>query len=612
MVHLRLLRLWRGHRSALVLLVAIGVAISLTWATQALLLSQLFAALLRGSALVDAALLPVLGALAAVLLVRPALALVRAAVAHRAMDAVKRDLRARSFAALIERSATRPGHGRSGGDQATVVDGVENLDAYLSSYVPQLAVTGIVFAGVGTALVLVDPLIGVVAVVAAAVLPLAPRLWDRVLAKRGGDHWEAYQELHAEFVDSMHGMTTLVAFGQERRRERELAAASDTLLRRTLRQLSVSLIESGLSQFALLAVPALVLVLVAVRGGDLGAFAVFAAVLLSIELVRPLRELSAAWHAGYLGTFSGPPVLDLVAADRGRRDAPAVDRAAVALPLVAEGLRARHPGAKTDAVTEATFRIDAGLTAIVGPTGAGKSSIAAVLAGVLPAEAGEITFGGERILGRVSGVGDSGAPGSPARDARMDAAAAAEQLRARVALVAQDPALFTGDVRSEILLGVGVGAGASRAVDVSAIAARAGIGTGETALDLDTALGDGGGVLSGGQRQRVAIARGDAQQRRVLVLDEATSALDPASEARLVSALRAAHPDDAIVAVTHRLAVAEAADRVIVVVDGRVVETDHPRVLRARGGAYARLLAAEGDPTAEAEAVVPAAHGAPA
>lgn len=563
MVHLRLLRLWRGHRGALALLVAIGVAISLAWAVQALLLSRLFAALLAGSALTAPELLPPLVALVGVLLVRPALALVRAAVAHRAMDAVKRDLRSRAFAALVERSASRPGDGRSGGDQATVVDGVENLDAYLSSYVPQLAITSIVFAGVGTALVLVDPVIGVVAVMAAAVLPLAPRLWDRVLAKRGSDHWEAYQALHAEFVDSMHGMTTLVAFGQEQRRERELAAASENLLRRTLRQLSVSLIESGLSQFALLAVPALVLVLVAVRGAELGGFVVFAAVLLSVELVRPLRELSAAWHAGYLGTFSGPPVLDLVAHDSDRRDAPPVDRSEVALPLVVEGLRARHPGAKTDAVSEASFRIDAGLTAVVGPTGAGKSSIAAVLAGVLPAAEGEIRFGGHRV-------------------------GSVEELRARVALVAQDPALFTDDVRSEIALGAGL-----RAVDAAAIAARVGIGTGETALDLDTPLGDGGAVLSGGQRQRVVIARGDAQQRRVLVLDEATSALDPASESHLVSALRSAHPDDAIVAVTHRLAVAEAADRVIVVVEGRVVETGDPRTLRSRDGAYARLLAAE-------------------
>lgn len=580
MVHLRLLRLWRGHRGALVLLVAVGVAISLTWAAQALLLSHVFAGLLRGSALVDPALLPAVLALGAVLLARPALALTRAAVAHRAMDAVKRDLRSRAFAAMVLRAATRPAEGRSGGDQATVVDGVENLDAYLSSYVPQLAVTGMVVVGVGAALVAVDPVIGVVAIAAAAALPLAPRLWDRILAKRGSDHWEAYQDLHAEFVDSMHGMTTLVAFGQEQRRERELAAASDTLLRRTLRQLSVSLIESGLSQFSLAAVPALVLVLVAVRGGRLDAFAMFAAVLLSIELVRPLRELASAWHAGYLGTFSGPAVLDLVAADEGRRDAPEIDRDEVALPLVVEGLRARHPGAKTDAVSEATFRIDAGLTAVVGPTGAGKSSIAAALAGLLPISGGVTSFGGLRIE-------------------------TADQLRSRVALVAQDPALFTADVRSEILLGAG-----SREVDVAAVAARAGIGTGETALELGTALGDGGGVLSGGQRQRIAVARGDAQQRRVLILDEATSALDPASEARLIAALRAAHPDDAIVAVTHRLAVAEAADRVIVVVDGRIVEADDPRVLRARHGAYARLLAAEQSPVGVDGAAVRASEGA--
>ena len=77
MVHLRLLRLWRGHRGSLAALVAVGLAISLTWAVQAVLLSQLFAALLDGSSLVDPALLPAVAALGAVLLVRPALSLLR-------------------------------------------------------------------------------------------------------------------------------------------------------------------------------------------------------------------------------------------------------------------------------------------------------------------------------------------------------------------------------------------------------------------------------------------------------------------------------------------------------------------------------------------------------
>jgi len=562
MTHLRLLRLWRGHAGALLALVAVGVSISATWAVQAVLMSQLFAGLLGGRPLLDPVLLPALVAVGAVLLVRPALTLARAAIAHRTMDAVKRDLRERAVAALIPRTARTPGEGRSGADQATVTDGVENLDAYLSAYVPQLVVTGVVFVAVGAALAVVDPLIGVVAIVAAALLPLVPRLWDRALAARGSDHWDAYQHLHAEFVDSMHGMTTLVAFGQEERRERELAAASDTLLRRTLRQLSVSLVESGLSQFALLAVPALVLVLVAVRGGELSPFEMFAAVLLSIELVRPLRELAAAWHAGYLGTFSGPRVLDLVEADRGRRDPVAVARSEVALPLEVAGVSLRHPTSSAPVVRGASFRVDAGLTAVVGPTGAGKSSIAAALAGLLDPEAGTISLGGRAMT--------------------------ADELRARVSLVAQDPALFTSDVRSEILLGA-----PADAAPVAEVAARAGIGTGESSFTLDTPLGDGGAVLSGGQRQRVAIARGDMQGRRVLVLDEATSALDPGAEARVVRALRAAHPHDAIIAITHRLAVAESADRVILVEGGQVIEVGTPAELREAAGVYATLLAAE-------------------
>jgi ABC-type transport system involved in cytochrome bd biosynthesis fused ATPase/permease subunit len=373
--------------------------------------------------------------------------------------------------------------------------------------------------------------------------------------------------MHAEFVDSMHGMPTLVAFGQVKRRERELTSASQRLLTRTLRQLRLFLLESGLSQFALAAVPALVLIVIAARSTELNAFAVFALVLLSIELVRPLRDLAAQWHAGYMGTYSGPLVMDLLATDQAHQvhnDAGPTAKLKAPLPVQVEAISARYPGADEPTLHDVTARIDAGLTVVVGETGSGKSTLAAVLVGLLPAESGRILLAGRPV--------------------------AAGTLSRNVTLVAQDPILFSPTIGEELLLAMPEPHERSL---VEAVAARAGIGRDGDPLTLQTPLGDDGAVLSGGQRQRVAIARGDLQQGRILVLDEATSALDPHSEAEIISAICEARPDDAVVAVTHRISIARRADHVIVVDDGRIIEDGSPAELLHHDGAFAALVQAE-------------------
>lgn len=581
MQHLRLLRLWEGHRGALAALVLAGIAVAATWTGQALLTSRVFAALVRGSSLRDPDLFAPAAALAGVLLARPLLVLVRQLLAQYAMSTVKASLRARALTAFVARSALDPAAGRTGRDHAVVVDGIENLDAYLSGYLPQIGVTAVVITAVGAAMTAVDPVTGGVAVAAALLMPALPRLWDRALAARGADHWDAYQELHAEFVDSMRGMTTLVAFGADRRREAQLARASRRLLERTMGQLRVSLIESGLSGFALAAVPVLVLVVVTVRRNELSALEIFTLVLLAAELVRPLRDLASLWHAGYLATFSGPRVMDLLDRDGAEAGGPSLPsgraRGADRPPDIAvRGLSARYPRAGEPALRGIDLALRPGLTVVVGATGSGKSTLALALLGLLAPERGAIELDGVALDG-------------------------AERL-ARIALVPQDPVLLAPTVREDIALGLPeepddpTAAGGA----VEAAARVCGIGD-DASLTLDSASGDGGAQLSGGQRQRVAIARGLAQNRRVLILDEATSALDPAAEARLVERLRDA-PGRLIIAITHRLALARVADHVVVMGAGRVLEQGPPDELLSRNGALRALAEAEDGRPAAAEA----------
>ena len=542
--HLRLAALWRGQTPFFVALVALRLVVGVTWIVQAIATARLFALLVgAGSAGDPLALLEPTVVLTSAVLARPLVVLAAHVLAQRAMTSVKRDLRARALGTLIRRAGRDP-RGRSGSDHALVVDGVENLDPYLSGYLPQLVVTAVTVTAVTAGMIALDPVAGLAAGLAAASVPFLPRLWSRLLTRRGGDQWTAYENLHAEFVDSMQGMTTLVAFGADGWQERRLAAASQSLLARTVSQLRLSLLDSGLAALALVGAPALVLLVLAARPGPPDPIIAFTLVLLAIEMVRPLRDLAGLWHAGYVGTFSGTALLTLLSEPEPRGAAGTSEAPDAVAVLGVRDLLVRHPDAVSPALEVDSLDLEAGLTAIIGPSGAGKSTLATVLAGLLVPTAGTVALDGQIL--------------DP------------DRLLGAIALVPQDPALLGGTVAEEVARGARPGAH-----DVSAALRIVGVETDDPRLRADTPVGEGGALLSGGQRQRTAIARGLAQNRSVLVLDEATSALDPAGEAAVLTRVRAAH-SGILVAVTHRREIARVADRVVVVEAGRIVADGPP------------------------------------
>ena len=232
--------------------------------------------------------------------------------------------------------------------------------------------------------------------------------------------------------------------------------------------------------------------------------------------------------------------------------------------LVAEGLAFRYPGQARPALQGLGFTLPAGQTlGLVGPTGAGKTTLIRLLLRQWAPEAGRLSW-----------------DGVPLAEHTLAA------LRAGIAWVPQEPFLFSASVADNIALGR---PGARRA-EVEAVARLAAVDEDIRRLPqgYDTPVGERGVTLSGGQRQRVAIARALLADAPLLLLDDALSAVDTATEARILGALRQQRRGRSVVIASHRLSTLMDADRILVLRQGRCTEAGDHAALLATGGWYAR------------------------
>ncbi len=565
----------RPVRAELVRTVVLGWLAGLAVIVQAFFLSQVIHAVFIESRPREA-LAGAFTGFAAAMLIRAALAWLREASAFAAGEKV----RSRVRLGLLERITARgPAftHGeRTGALTSVLVEQVEGLQDFYALYLPQLALVVLLPLTIAAAILPLSWAAGGLLLATAPLIPLFTVLVGMGAENISQRHFLALARMSAHFLDVLQGLATLKLFGRSRDEAERIARVSADFRRRTMSVLRVAFVSSAVLEFFASLSIALAAVYLGMSYLGYFSFGTYGRtlnladglfiLLLAPEFYLPLRELGAHYHARAQALAAAEQIRSLLEAPlpgiSGGRLQPELGEG---IRLQCRGLQLAYDAGRRPALMEVGLELMPGShTLLVGGSGAGKSTLLFLILGFVRPDQGEI---------RVNGI--------PLNE--IDPA----WWHRQVGWIGQNPAIFHGTLRDNLRMG----RPDASEDEVLAAAGAAGVleFAGRMPQGLDTALGEQGVGLSRGEAQRVALGRVFLKEAPVLLLDEPFTGLDADTERRVLEAIDSFRAGRTVVTVTHRLAESQRADRIVVLEEGRIVESGSPEKLGAAGGPFQRL-----------------------
>ena len=478
---------------------------------------------------------------------RSGLQIARQLQAARLERRVSVGLRARAFSALLGAEWRALGYERRSEGASALIGDIDRV-GFAVHELAALMGSSFALAAAFVAALLLSPGIAFAAVVAGGMVMLAYGALRRRANRLGTALSKAYAHLHELIGNTLAALRLVKSFAAVERSEAALAAIEDELTRIRLEYQRSSALGQAALQLGAAALLAMG-VWLAVRHWQVPALTLLPLIVLFARVVPLIGAVQTHWQNWAVAS----PALDSIDAITRRLEAaaePASSAIALAPPrreIALAGVTVRHDGRDAAAVAGIDLTLAVGsITALVGPSGAGKSTIADVLGGLLAPDQGTLALDGRAL--------------SPGERVAW---------RRHVAYVQQEPVLFHASVRDNLRWA------APEASDERIIAAlREASAEFVLALPdgLDSEVGDAGRRLSGGERQRIVLARALMRDPALLILDEPTSALDPANEAAIGAAVARLRGRLTVLIVGHRGPLAEAADQIVRIEHGTVIE----------------------------------------
>lgn len=479
-------------------------------------------------------------------------------VANRLGSAVKATFRERALEHMFKLGVQ---HKERHGDMIHMLtDGLEQVDAYVARYIPQILYAIMIPLIMGIAIVDTLPIIGIILIITVPLIPFFMILIGKQADRLNKEQWERMSFLSSHFLDVLQGITTLKLFGRAKDQIKVIGRLSEEFKDSTLRVLRVAFLSALVLELVSTISTALIAVYLGLTllDGEISFFSAFFILLLAPEFYTPFRQLGAAFHTGMAGKTSilkyeefmnRQPSLPIGGQSQLKGDVQAIEIKDLTFTYEDSENGVQH--ISLEAKRNSPIML-------VGESGAGKSTIAHIIGGFLTAPKGSVTIDGLDLCD-------------------IDI----EWWRQQITYVSQHPHIMKGTLRDVLSFGMNVSdeeiIEACKEVQLLDVINRQQDG-------LDTVISEGGLGLSGGERQRVALARAFLRKGQVLILDEVTAHLDVKTEAIISNAIKRLMDNKIVIIIGHRLQTMHWASELYVLKDGCIIQQ----------GPYEKLIVVDG------------------